>query len=286
MKIGIVIATYNRITPLLKCLQSVFKYSKEYNFNIYLVEDHGKTRNEVKEIIESFSIPQIIWVDIAENLGHGGATAIGQLAAYEDDCSYIINLDDDAKIANDLTFKSLIETIRNRNGIGYIGPLGGFLNRFISKHKHKPFLPVSSMGGVLGMTTREVIEKVGFYDSSLRHSADIDFSIRVWLAGYYCAVQPQCKVVHTRNQQGGIPTDERSTGGRNDLEHQKQLENKYCGLVNISKNGSILWWRAFKNLSIGDFLFLADEILVKNNWNEESALNWLCHINSLNMRYG
>ena len=74
MQVSIIIVNYNTKELLNNCLKSIYKYTKDIDFEI-IVSDNGSTDNSISMLKTEF--PQVIIVDNGKNLGFGAANNKG-----------------------------------------------------------------------------------------------------------------------------------------------------------------------------------------------------------------
>ena len=94
MQVSIIIVNYNTKELLNNCLKSIYKYTKDIDFEI-IVSDNGSTDNSISMLKTEF--PQVVIVDNGKNLGFGAANNKGLEIAKG---KYIFYLNSDTLILN------------------------------------------------------------------------------------------------------------------------------------------------------------------------------------------
>ena len=117
MDVSIVIVNYK--TPLLlqACVKSIFEYSKGFEFEIIVVDNHSE--DESKTLITS-NFPAVKWIDMGFNSGFGSANNKGIKIAEGD---YVLLLNSDTELYENSILKTLdyyIEQSKTKK-IGLLG---------------------------------------------------------------------------------------------------------------------------------------------------------------------
>lgn len=119
--ISIIIVNYNTKELLINCINSIYKETKEVNFEIIVVDNNSKDGSEdaIKEVFKN-----VIFIQTGENLGFGRANNVG---INRSKGKYIFLLNSDTILCNNSikTFFDFYEEYDNK--IGKIGALGGEL---------------------------------------------------------------------------------------------------------------------------------------------------------------
>jgi GT2 family glycosyltransferase len=94
-----------------------------------------------------------------------------------------------------------IASMTEPHKIGYGQNLDQRLGITWNPHPQKP-IPVAILPGGCFLVSKEVFQKVGGFDRGFRvwGFEDIEFSIKMWLFGYTCMVQPSVKILHLFRQ--------------------------------------------------------------------------------------
>lgn len=89
LDISIIIVNYNTKHLLLRCIESIYKYSKGFSFEIIVVDNASKDGSK-PAVISRF--PKVIWIGLDENLGFGRANNLGSERA-KGKYLYLLNSD-------------------------------------------------------------------------------------------------------------------------------------------------------------------------------------------------
>ncbi|MCK4357515.1 MAG: glycosyltransferase [Candidatus Cloacimonetes bacterium] len=207
MIISIIVPVYNRADEIHEFLASFSKQTKQ-NFEI-LIADDGSTDN-LKEVIEKYKNDIELRYFYQQNKGPGAARNLGMekangdvFAFIDSDCTvpenYIENLDKhlnegdfDAFGGPDTykeDFSPFLKAV-NYSMTSFIGTGGtrGTTGKTIAKYYPRSF----NMG-----IKRKVFQKIGGMNE-LRHGQDMDFSNRIYKAGFKVKFLPDIFVYHKR----------------------------------------------------------------------------------------
>ena len=119
MDVSIIIVNYNTCRLLQNCLASIYKHTKDIDFEVIIV-DNASFDNSYLVTISKF--PNVIWVDAGENLGFGKANNLGVKYAKGE---YLFFLNSDTILLNNAIelFWTYIRLHKNEK----IGVLGSVL---------------------------------------------------------------------------------------------------------------------------------------------------------------
>jgi len=212
--VSIIIPNYNGETFIERCLKSVL--NTDYpNFEVIVIDD-GSTDNSLKIVKELFGHePRLRILKNDKNLGPATSCNIASKAARGRFIAFLGNDDEAApnwikesiKVFHtyeaDAVFSKLIE-FYDRQKIHMVGiylipynacgfPVGlGEVD--MGQHDRVRAACAVSTGLVV---RREIIDRVGGFDEKLRcYTEDIDFSWRIWLAGYKMFLSPKSIVYY------------------------------------------------------------------------------------------
>jgi len=115
--VSVVIPTWNRQDDILECLQSIFK--SNYSFINVIVIDNGSTDDTVNNVRRDF--PQVNLIQLEKNYGASFASNIGINRAIEENSDFILRLDSDVIIDNQMILESLIAA-QSRPEVGAVFP--------------------------------------------------------------------------------------------------------------------------------------------------------------------
>ena len=197
--LSIIIVNINNIGILKECLDSVYKTTKKYTFEITVV-DNGSTDGSQLMIKELF--PQVKLIENNENLGFAKANNQGLKIA---NSRYSLLLNNDT-IIKEGAFDGMIEFMDNHPKVGACGPrllnIDGTIQHqgsIFGKRFWRSALPVEIdfVVGACLMVRKEIIEKVGLMDENLFfYNDDLDWCLSIRKAGYKVYYLPQAEVVH------------------------------------------------------------------------------------------
>lgn len=206
MKIAVILVNYNGLRDTLECIASIKKSSVKTSV---FVVDNASSSDEITEIKRVY--PDIISFRCEINTGFAGGNNVAIKKALEDGYDYILLLNNDTIIDSNMISCLLSsadeKTVALPNMYYYTSPQelwygGGCVNRFLGKVTHwkktrfSPF-EVNFMTGCCALIHKSIFEKIGLLSEEyFMYCEDIDFSIRLSLAGIKMVVQPQAKLWH------------------------------------------------------------------------------------------
>jgi GT2 family glycosyltransferase len=212
-KVSIIIVNWNGLNVLKDCLVSLEKL--KYKNQELIVVDNGSSDGSI-EFLEKYKNKKIILIKNSSNLGFAKANNQG----YEKSSGqYILLLNNDTKVTPDL-LGVLVNRLEKEADIGVIQPkiyimdkkdyldnVGSYLTR-LGFLQHIGYMEkdsdlysneevVFSAKGACMLIRREVIEKVGLFDSDFgSYFEESDFCWRVWLSGWKIIFCPKAKIYH------------------------------------------------------------------------------------------
>lgn len=212
--ISIIIATYNGEKFLKNCLLSVFK-SQYDNFEVIIIDDGSTDRSS--QILKTFGerykfklIKNNKNLGLAESRNKGINKAVGEILVF---------LDNDSKVDKNW-LKGIEETFSSDRTIGAIQcKILDFKKREIIQEIGMKIVPYTGFGiplargqkdygqfvhqeeiislGAALAVKKEIAKKIGYFDRKLFHyTDDLDFSWRVWIAGYRVVLAPNARIYH------------------------------------------------------------------------------------------
>lgn len=205
---SIIVATYNRYAELLELFDTVDRLQFDVQRLEFVIVDDGSTDN-TEELIKSLNSPFTIKYYKQQNQGPGAARNLGMRKAHGD---YMIFIDSDVLLPHNYmieidralkeqkydafggpddahpSFSPLLKAI-NYSMTSFIGT-GGTRG---SKRSVGKFYPRSFNMGL----HKRVYEKIGGM-GGLRHGQDMDYSAKIYAAGFKVGLIPDAKVYHKR----------------------------------------------------------------------------------------
>ena len=188
-----------------------------------IVVDNASNDGTVEYIREKF--PEIFIIESKENLGFAKANNIGIKYALEDNADYVFLLNQDAWIEeNTLTY--LLQTFEDSTHVGIASPMhlnGSYtgLDRefcdyvgpeFISDlflGKLQSYYKIPMVNAAAWLVSRECIQKVGGFDSSLfkHYGEDDNYAQRVLYHGMKIILNTKSTICHDREQRTDKPIE-------------------------------------------------------------------------------
>jgi GT2 family glycosyltransferase len=224
MDASIIIVNYNTRDLTLTCLESVYRFSQDFHYEVILV-DNASTDDSVAVIRENF--PQAVIICNETNLGFAGGVSKGILQSQG---KFILLLNSDAFIRENVFYK-MIHYSRMHPEIGELGcrvvgsdnlhqptagrfpnlrlevgdhllrPFSFLPNRFrkncIDSMDYKSPIATDWLAGSCVLLRRAAIEEAGGIDENFfLGDEDIDLGYRLKQAGWLVVYFPETGVVH------------------------------------------------------------------------------------------
>ncbi|MCJ7734677.1 MAG: glycosyltransferase family 2 protein [Anaerolineales bacterium] len=211
--IAIVILNWNNYPDTKKCLDSLSKLTYQ-NTKVILV-DNGSQDGSNRLLKEEY--PDITVLESAKNIGFAGGNNLAIKHALENDCQYILLLNNDTEVIEENFLTKLVEEFQNNSHIGAVGPkvLQG------DGHTESTILPYPSLGhtiwNTLGMyvpnleqrksvdsvtgccvlVRSEALERVGLLDENyFMYAEETEWFYRMRNAGWKVIFLPVESIVH------------------------------------------------------------------------------------------
>ena len=209
--VDIIIVTFNAIDKLRGCLESIERHTKNTSYALTIVNNSSDgTLHFLKHYQKKNKNIKII--DLNKNLGFCGAA---NLALRNTHNKFIVRLDDDAEVTEGWLDK-LYKQIKNKPKVGIVGCKIVFPDNKIhcADYRVRPLQIVGhgekdkgqrdyikecdALAGPCWLIKRKIIEKVGYFDEEFFpcQAEDIDYCLRVRLAGYKIIYNGQVKMIH------------------------------------------------------------------------------------------
>lgn len=208
-KIDIIIVTYNAGKKLEKCLNSVIRHTRNFDYLITVVDNNagGAAARYLKKYKDDIRI-----IRNKKNLGFPKAANIG---IRNTKSRYIVFLDDDARVTRGW-LGGLFGQIKRgpKTGIAggkvvfpdgrissadYIVPLQRFSGNYEVDRGQRNYLKkADALSGACWLMRRAMVAKVGYFDERFFpcQSEDIDYCLRARLAGYSIVYNGKVTIVH------------------------------------------------------------------------------------------
>ena len=216
-KVYIVILNWNGWHDTIECVKSLRKLTYA-NYEIIIV-DNDSTDESVEKLKAEF--PQIHLIQAGKNLGFAGGNNLGIEYALKKQADYILLLNNDTVVCEDLIEK-LLEPIECSGSVGITGPVNYYYdepnkiwasgaviqNWWLNKRvdvtsdkidtgQYSGFRTVDYIPGSCMFVRREVFEKIGLLDERFfLDFEETDFCLRAKRAGYGTVVASKAKIWH------------------------------------------------------------------------------------------
>ena len=221
-KVCIVILAYNSASKLgirfIQNLLSSIKMQKYINYSIVVVDNGSRddTAYIFEKIIKELGIPGTV-IKLRKNYGWAGGNNRG--AIYCKNSDYLFFLNDDVLLMNDNVLSTLVAYFEKHKNVGAAQPIIVSRDRSFSygfklgfagfmEIANRPEEIISFVSGAALFTRTQLFFKLGMFDEDLfLYHDDVDYSLRVWIAGYVNAVVKDTYIFHL----GGVSvTSDRS----------------------------------------------------------------------------
>jgi GT2 family glycosyltransferase len=224
--LSIVIVNYNVRDLLKRCLESVFKYEKDIEFEVIVVDNNS---NDLSQEMLKRDFPQVKLFENKRNLGFSRGCNQG---IKESRGRYILLLNPDSELTPG-GLKTMIDSMDSQPELGICGPKmtdqegnlqfscrsfpsyltaisssQSVLNRifpdnFLSQkyllknQDHSEIREVDWVSGSCLLAKREMLEKVGLLDERFyMYVEDVDLCYRAKMAGFFVYYFPSVVVIH------------------------------------------------------------------------------------------
>lgn len=213
--VSVIIVNWNGKKWLSGCLSSISKQSFR-NFEVILV-DNASTDESVAFVRKNY--PDTVIVKNHNNLGFSGGANAG---IEKSKGMHVLFLNNDTVFKKDFIEKFIkafdeipnLGTVQSKvllmgdpkklDTCGSYWTDSSFLYHYgvdkdQSLEKYNKSMPFFSNMGAAMMIRREIIDRVGMFDSDFwNYYEDTDFCNRVWMAGYECWYYPKAVIYHAR----------------------------------------------------------------------------------------
>ncbi|MBN1169185.1 glycosyltransferase family 2 protein [Candidatus Woesebacteria bacterium] len=236
--ISIIIVNYNTKKLLKNCLESIFKYTKQVNHEVIVV-DNASSDDSIKMVNKDY--PKVKLIKNKDNLGFAKANNLG---IRESKGKYIVLLNSDTELKSNI-FKNMYEWMENNKSIGVstckliypdgrVQSAGGYLpnllrvaswmlfqdipfvDRLIKPFQpHKELSPMKNdeiykksnnlewLAGTCFIIRRKVIDDVGYLDEDyFMYTEDVDYCYRVNEFGWDIGYNPKYELIHHKGASG------------------------------------------------------------------------------------
>lgn len=244
LKISIVILNWNGYKDTLECLKSIRKLQiREFELELVVV-DNASADKSIEKIMGNKLNKDVKVIGNIENLGFAGGNNVGMKYAIEKGADFILVLNNDTTVKNNLIVE-LLDAAERHKDAGILTPLIYFYPGF---EFHKERYTKTDAGHVIwaagGMIDwdnvlasnfgvddtdigqyiteyerdfatgacmfirREVIEQIGYFDEKyFLYLEDADYSVRAKRAGWKVIFVPEARIWHKVSQSSSIGGD-------------------------------------------------------------------------------
>ena len=215
-KVGIILVNYNGAKFNSECIDSIMK-STYRNFKIIVV-DNASTDNSV-EILEKYYINDITLIKSELNLGFSEGNNLGIEYALKNNCDYILMLNNDTVIEDNMIGIMLNESLKDGNAVispkiyyydnkNIVWSAGaqmlwkrGIPSQFgLNEEDSKEFDEekyVEIATGCCLLFHKDVVNKIGYLsDEYFLYYEDTDYTTRMVRSGYKIKYIPAAKMYH------------------------------------------------------------------------------------------
>ncbi|HEY3373552.1 MAG TPA: glycosyltransferase family 2 protein [Candidatus Aquicultor sp.] len=220
-KVGIVILNWNNYKDTARCLRSL-ECVDYRSYVIYLV-DNGSTDDSMSTLMAQFSKRDIEFILNGENLGFAAGCNRGIARALDDNCDYVLLLNNDCVVKDTAFLTTAVEFAEHHPEFGIFGgkilfwpdtqriwSVGGSISNWgnetyigfneVDEGQYETAEERSFISGALMLIKREVFSAIGLLpDVYFFGLEDWEYSTRAIRAGYKLAYNPKFTVCHEAN---------------------------------------------------------------------------------------
>lgn len=202
-KVGIILVNYNGLNDTIDCIHSI----RKSNYGEYVIIVIDNASSEDASVLNSYD--GVIYKRLEVNVGFGVANNIGAEIAVDNNCDYILCLNNDT-IIQENTLRVLLEntndeTITTGAIYYYTEPNelwygGGEVSKYKGNFRHKNYTSsrnVSFISGCCMMLSTKCYKDIGLFDSAyFMYYEDSDFSLKAIQNGYTLKYVYEAKIYH------------------------------------------------------------------------------------------
>lgn len=211
-----IIVLYNGAEWIEKCLNSFS--TTRYDDKIIVIDNCSTDKEGLQIIINKF--PQVILIELGENVGFGRANNIGIAMALEKKAKYIFLLNQDAWLCDNDTIEQLMKVSQDNSDFAIISPIHfnstqtaldqGFSTYIASSknaellsdiflHQFKSIYEIPFVNAAAWLLNIENFRKLGFFDPDFfMYGEDTDLINRVLYHNYKLGITPLANICHAR----------------------------------------------------------------------------------------
>ena len=233
--VDIIIPTYDNITQLSQCVESILYHKDAWPIKIIIV-NNGKA--PLKDLLPSDSNIKII--DSFVNKGWTGGLKLG---LEHSTSKYVVFANDDIFIpkSSHTWLHDMVRVLSVQLSCAAIGPSSncvmGSQNIWAKTKGWASY--TSFLIGFCMVFNRKILDEIGGIDESFYTGDDIDLSIRIREAGYKMIILPMIFIYHHGFQTGEKVHGKPSKPGGWNSRTMSDETNKHL----IQKHGFIRWWK-------------------------------------------
>lgn len=212
-KTSVVIPNWNGAKTIIDCLESMKAQNQEVDI---IIVDNGSTDDSVETIRKKF--PEIVLIELSNNLGFAGGVNAGIKKAIEGDSKYIALFNNDA-VAERNWLKSLVNFMEKNPGTGIaaskiLNATGEFIDSTGEAYtiwglpfprgrgetdinRYDNDTEIFGASGGASIYRVKMLQEIGLFDEDFfAYYEDVDLSFRAQLAGWKVAYVPKAVVYH------------------------------------------------------------------------------------------
>ncbi len=218
-RVSIIIVNYNTKKLTVQCIESIFKYTKNIDFEILLVDNNSNDGSKALFAAD----PRIIFIEALDNVGFGRANNLGYKQASG---NFIFLLNSDTILYNNVIYE-MVSFLEKNEHVGCVGTtlrneklqrIHSFsrfplwydefipIKRKTSNYLHNFPATVDVITGADIMIRRDVIEKYGLFDTSFfMYYEDSEMMFRYNKNGVKSVVVDFPGIIHLEGASSKVP---------------------------------------------------------------------------------
>ncbi|MCQ2009549.1 glycosyltransferase family 2 protein [Sporolactobacillus sp. STSJ-5] len=227
-KVVVIVLNWNNYNDTAECIHHLEKLDYP-NFSIVILDNHS-VDGSAEKLKHEFEKTHTIIIN-SENLGYTGGNNVGMKVALNDGADYMLVLNNDTLVKDQLFLNKMIEFVKDKPNVGLMGPRIASTNgkliftqyyssRWWSKIESKYSLEFDKYGHEARLSSRllgaallinvKLINKIGMFDESFfMYSDEDDLALRAIIDGFD-VVYFQSLTVYRKTEKDGMEYNVRS----------------------------------------------------------------------------